>query len=238
MAKHGKRYREAAKLVTLGQLYDPQTAVGLLKKMPATKFDQTVEASIRLGIDVKQADQQVRGTVVLPHGTGKSVRLLVFAKGDKVKEAQEAGADYVGLEEFVEKIQGGWLEFDVAAAAPDVMNVVGRLGRVLGPRGLMPNPKAGTVTFDLARAVREIKAGKIEYRVDKAGILHVPVGKASFSEQALLENFTELLSAVVRAKPASSKGQFLRSITLSTTMGPGISIDPAKTGALAAAGAA
>jgi len=238
MATHGKRYREAAKLVTAGQLYDPQTAVGLLKRMPATKFDQTVEASIRLGIDVKQADQQVRGTVVLPHGTGKSVRLLVFAKGDKVKEAQDAGADYVGLEEFVEKIQGGWLEFDVAAAAPDVMNVVGRLGRVLGPRGLMPNPKAGTVTVDLARAVREIKAGKIEYRVDKAGILHVPVGKASFSEQALLENFTELLSAVVRAKPASSKGQFLRSITLSTTMGPGIPIDPAKTGALAAAGAA
>ncbi|HYM90169.1 MAG TPA: 50S ribosomal protein L1, partial [bacterium] len=161
-----------------------------------------------------------------------------FAKGDKVKEAQEAGADYVGLEEYVEKIQGGWLDFDVAAAAPDVMNVVGRLGRVLGPRGLMPNPKAGTVTFDLARAVREIKAGKIEYRVDKAGILHVPVGKASFSEQALLENFSELMSAVVRAKPASSKGVFLRSISLSTTMGPGIPIDPSKTGALAAAGAA
>ncbi len=238
MAKHGKRYREAAKLVTPGQMYDPQAAVSVLKRMPNTKFDQTVEVSIRLGIDVKQADQQVRGTVVLPHGTGKSVRLLVFAKGDKVKEAQEAGADYVGLEEFVEKIQGGWLDFDVAAAAPDVMNVVGRLGRVLGPRGLMPNPKAGTVTFDLARAVREIKAGKIEYRVDKAGILHVPVGKASFSEQALLENFSELMSAVVRAKPASSKGVFLKSISLSTTMGPGIPIDPAKTGALAAAGAA
>jgi len=238
MATHGKRYREAAKLVTPGQLYDPQTAVSVLKRMPNAKFDQTVEVSIRLGIDVKQADQQVRGTVVLPHGTGKSVRLLVFAKGDKVKEAQEAGADYVGLEEYVQKIQGGWLDFDVAAAAPDVMNVVGRLGRVLGPRGLMPNPKAGTVTFDLARAVREIKAGKIEYRVDKAGILHVPVGKASFSEQALLENFSELMSAVVRAKPASSKGQFLRSISLSTTMGPGIPIDPSKTGALAAAGAA
>ncbi len=238
MAKHGKRYREAAKLVTPGQMYDPQTAVSVLKRMPNAKFDQTVEVSIRLGIDVKQADQQVRGTVVLPHGTGKSVRLLVFAKGDKVKEAQEAGADYVGLEEYVEKIQGGWLDFDVAAAAPDVMNIVGRLGRVLGPRGLMPNPKAGTVTFDLARAVREIKAGKIEYRVDKAGILHVPVGKASFTEQALLENFSELMSAVVRAKPASSKGQFLKSISLSTTMGPGVPIDPSKTGALAAAGAA
>ncbi|HTD48049.1 MAG TPA: 50S ribosomal protein L1 [bacterium] len=238
MAIHGKRYREAAKLVTSGQLYDPATAVALLKKMPATKFDQTVEVNIRLGIDSKQADQQVRGTVVLPHGTGKSVRLLVFAKGEKVKEALDAGADYVGLEEFVEKIQGGWLEFDVAVAAPDVMNVVGRLGRVLGPRGLMPNPKAGTVTFDLTRAVKEIKAGKIEYRVDKFGILHVPFGKASFSEQALLENFTTLMSAVVRSKPASSKGQYVKSISLSTTMGPGITIDPAKTAAEAVAGAA
>jgi large subunit ribosomal protein L1 len=238
MPKHGKRYREAAKLLSDGQLYDPETAVSLLKQMPGTKFDQTIEVSIRLGIDSKQADQQVRGTVVLPHGTGKSVRLLVFAKGEKVKEAQEAGADYVGLEEFVEKIQGGWLEFDVAVAAPDVMNVVGRLGRVLGPRGLMPNPKAGTVTFDLARAVREIKAGKIEYRVDKFGILHVPIGKASFSEQALLENFTTLMTAVVRAKPAASKGQYLKNISLSGTMTPGIRIDPSKTVSLAVAGAA
>ena len=238
MARHGKRYREAAKLVTEGQLYEPAAAVSVFKQMPPTKFDQTVEVSIRLGIDSKQADQQVRGTVVLPHGTGKSVRLLVFAKGEKVKEAQEAGADYVGLEEFVEKIQGGWLEFDVAAAAPDVMNVVGRLGRVLGPRGLMPNPKAGTVTFDLARAVREIKAGKIEYRVDKFGILHVPVGKASFSEQALLENFTALMTAVVRAKPAASKGQYLKSVSLSGTMTPAISIDPSKTTSLVTAGAA
>jgi large subunit ribosomal protein L1 len=238
MARQGKRYREAAKLITEGQLYDPGVAVSLLKQMPPTKFDQTVEASIRLGIDSKQADQQVRGTVVLPHGTGKSVRLLVFAKGEKVKEAQEAGADYVGLEEFVEKIQGGWLEFDVAAAAPDVMNVVGRLGRVLGPRGLMPNPKAGTVTFDLARAVREIKAGKIEYRVDKFGILHVPIGKASFSEQALLENFTVLMTAVVRAKPPASKGQYLKSVSLAGTMTPGISIDPSKTTSLVTAGAA
>ena len=201
MGQHGKRYREAAKLITPGQMVDPETAVALLKRMPGTKFDQTVGVSIRLGIDTKQADQQVRGTVVLPHGTGKSVRLLVFAKGEKVKEALEAGADYVGLEEYVEKIQGGWLDFDVAVATPDVMNVAGRLGRVLGPRGLMPNPKAGTVTFDLARAVREIKAGKIEYRVDKAGILHVSIGKASFSEQALLENFSVLLGAVIRAKP-------------------------------------
>ncbi len=238
MARHGKRYREAAKLITEGQLYDPHTAVSLFKQMPGTKFDQTVEVNIRLGIDSKQADQQVRGTVVLPHGTGKSVRLLVFAKGEKVKEAQEAGADYVGVEEFVEKIQGGWLEFDVAVAAPDVMNVVGRLGRVLGPRGLMPNPKAGTVTFDLARAVREIKAGKIEYRVDKFGILHVPVGKASFSEQALFENLSTLMTAVIRAKPAASKGQYLRSISLSGTMTPGISIDPAKTASLAVAGTA
>jgi large subunit ribosomal protein L1 len=238
MATHGKRYREAAKLIPEGRSFDPPAAVSLLKQMPGTKFDQTIEVSIRLGIDSKQADQQVRGTVVLPHGTGKSVRLLVFAKGEKVKEAQEAGADYVGLEEFVEKIQGGWLEFDVAAAAPDVMNVVGRLGRVLGPRGLMPNPKAGTVTFDLARAVREIKAGKIEYRVDKFGILHVPVGKASFSEQALLENLNTLLTAVIRAKPAASKGQYLKSISLSGTMTPGIPIDPAKTASLAVAGAA
>ena len=238
MGQHGKRYREAAKLITPGQMVDPETAVALLKRMPGTKFDQTVGVSIRLGIDTKQADQQVRGTVVLPHGTGKSVRLLVFAKGEKVKEALEAGADYVGLEEYVEKIQGGWLDFDVAVATPDVMNVAGRLGRVLGPRGLMPNPKAGTVTFDLARAVREIKAGKIEYRVDKAGILHVSIGKASFSEQALLENFSVLLGAVIRAKPAASKGQYLRSITLSATMTPGIAIDPSKTAALAVAGAA
>jgi large subunit ribosomal protein L1 len=238
MAHHGKRYRDAAKLLAGGQLYDPRAAIGLLKQMPPARFDQTVEVSIRLGIDPKQADQQVRGTVVLPHGTGKSVRLLVFAKGEKVKEAQDAGADYAGLEEFVEKIQGGWLEFDVAVAAPDVMNVVGRLGRVLGPRGLMPNPKAGTVTFDLARAVREIKAGKIEYRVDRFGILHVPLGKASFPEQALLENFDALVAAVIRAKPAASKGQYLRSVTIAGTMTPGIRIDPAKIQSLAAAGAA
>jgi large subunit ribosomal protein L1 len=209
-------------------LYEPQGAVAALKQAPRAKFDETVEAHIRLGIDPKQADQQVRGTVVLPHGTGKSVRVLVFAKGDKVKEAQEAGADYAGLEEFVEKVQGGWFDFDVAIAAPDVMNVVGRLGRALGPRGLMPNPKAGTVTFDIGRAVRETKGGKIEYRVDKAGIIHTAIGKASFTEQALAENLDTLINAVVRAKPASAKGQYLRSISLSTSMGPGINVDPSK----------
>ena len=238
MATHGKRYREALKVLEPGKLYDPDTAVTLLKQMPAAKFDETVELHVRLGIDPKQADQQVRGTVVLPHGTGKSVRLLVLAKGEKVKEAQEAGADSVGLEEFVEKIQGGWLEFDTVVATPDVMNVVGRLGRILGPRGLMPNPKAGTVTFDLTRAIREIKAGKIEYRVDRFGILHLPLGKASFSAPALQENLATLMSAIVRSKPSSSKGQYLRSITLTTTMGPGISIDPSKATAATAVGVA
>ena len=228
MAQHGKRYREALKHIEPEKLYDPQAAVAALKQVPRAKFDETVEAHIRLGIDPKQADQQVRGTVVLPHGTGKSVRVLVFAKGDKVKEAQEAGADYTGLEEFTEKVQGGWFDFDVAIATPDVMNVVGRLGRVLGPRGLMPNPKAGTVTFDIGRAVRETKGGKIEYRVDKTGIIHTAVGKASFSEQALAENFDTLINAVVRAKPSSAKGQYLKSISLSTTMGTGIKIDPNK----------
>jgi large subunit ribosomal protein L1 len=235
---HGKRYREASKLIEKGALYTPEVGVGLLKKMPVAKFDETVEVHIRLGIDPKQADQQVRGTIVLPHGTGKSVRVLVFAKGEKVKEAQEAGADFVGVEEFVEKIQGGWLEFDVAVATPDVMNVVGRLGRILGPRGLMPNPKAGTVTFDLSRAVREVKAGKIEYRVDRFGILHVAIGKMSFPTAALQENFTTLLNAVVRAKPSSSKGQYLRSVSLTSTMGPGIRIDPAKAATVPVAGAA
>lgn len=238
MAAHGKRYRDASKILERGKLYDPEAAVALFKQMPVAKFDETIEVHIRLGIDPKQADQQVRGTVVLPHGTGKAVRVLVLAKGDKVKEAQDAGADYAGLEEFVEKIQGGWLEFDIAVAAPDVMNVVGRLGRILGPRGVMPNPKAGTVTFDVGRAVREVKAGKIEYRVDRFGILHVPIGKASFSAPALAENFTTLLNAVVRSKPASSKGQYLRSVTLTSTMGPGIRIDPARASTLAVAGAA
>ncbi len=238
MAQHGKRYREAIKRIERGRLYDPEAAIALLKDLPPARFDETVEAHIRLGIDPKQADQQVRGTVVLPHGTGKTVRVLVFARGDKVREALEAGADYAGLEELVEKIQGGWLDFDTAVATPDVMGVVGRLGRILGPRGLMPNPKAGTVTFDVGRAVREIKAGKIEYRVDRYGLLHVPIGKVSFSPQALLENFATLIHAVVRSKPPASKGQYLRSITLATTMGPGIPVDPSRATAIGVAGAA
>ncbi len=227
MGKHGKRYLEGAKLVNADTLYSPADAIRLLKQMPKAKFDENVDVAIRLGIDPKQADQQVRGTVALPAGTGKSVRVLVFAKGEKAKEAEAAGADYVGAEEFVEKIQGGWTDFDVAIATPDLMSLVGRLGRVLGPRGLMPNPKAGTVTFDIARAVKEIKAGKIEYRVEKAGILHTGIGKASFTEEQLLANLTALVEAVVRAKPASAKGQYLRSITLSTTMGPAARVDPA-----------
>jgi large subunit ribosomal protein L1 len=196
--------------------------------MPKAKFDETVDCAIRLGVDPKQADQQVRGTVGLPAGTGKPVRVLVFAKGEKIKEAESAGADFVGVEDLVEKIQGGWVEFDVAVATPDVMSTVGRLGRVLGPRGLMPNPKAGTVTFDITKAVREIKAGKIEYRTDKFGIIHAGIGKASFTEEQLLQNFNSLIEAIVRAKPASSKGQYLKTITLSTTMGPAVKVDPAK----------
>ena len=228
MPPHGKRYAQAAQGIAGTTLYDPREAIRLVKGGAGAKFDETVEAAIRLGVDPKQADQQVRGTVALPAGTGKSVRVVVFAKGDKVKEAESAGADLVGADELVEKVQGGWTDFDVAVATPDMMGTVGRLGRILGPRGLMPNPKAGTVTFDLAKAVREIKAGKIEYRTEKAGIIHVGIGKASFSEDQLLENFTALMDALMRAKPASAKGQYLRSITLSTTMGPGVKVDPAK----------
>ena len=235
MKRHGKRYITAATQVEARRLYGPEEAVRLVKATATAKFDETVEAHIRLGVDPKQADQQVRGTVVLPHGTGKSVRVLVFAKGEKAKEAEAAGADIVGAEDLVEKIQGGWLEFDVAVATPDVMSLVGRLGRILGPRGLMPNPKAGTVTFDLARAVREIKAGKIEFRLDKTGIIHVPIGKARFSETQLLENLAALLEAIVRARPAAAKGQYIRSLTLSATMGPGVRVDPAKAAALRAA---
>lgn len=229
---HGKRYVESAKLITSGQLYDPAEAIKLIKQGGRAKFDETVEVAIRLGVDPKQADQQVRGTVALPAGTGKTVRVLVFAKGEKAKEAEAAGADHVGAEEFVEKIQGGWTDFDVAVATPDMMSTVGKLGRILGPRGLMPNPKAGTVTFDLAKAVKEIKGGKIEYRTEKAGIIHAGIGKASFTEDQLLANFTTLIEAIVRAKPAAAKGTYLLSITLSTTMGPGIKIDPAKAQAL------
>jgi len=232
MRDRGKRYRELVKTVAPETLYEPREAVRLVKATARAKFDETVDVALRLGIDPKQADQQVRGTVPLPAGTGRQVRVLVFARGEKVKEAEAAGADYVGADEYIEKIQGGWLEFDVAVATPDMMGAVGRLGRILGPRGLMPNPKAGTVTFDLTRAVREIKAGKIEYRTEKAGIIHVPIGKASFTEEQLLANFTALVDAVLRSRPASAKGQYLRSITLSTTMGPGIRVDPAKAEAL------
>lgn len=231
MGRHGKRYLTAAKQRDPRTLYAPEEAVRILKATASAKFNETIEAHVRLGVDPKQADQQVRGTVVLPHGTGKSVRVVVFAKGEKAREAEAAGADFVGAEDLVEKIQGGWMDFDVAAASPDVMNLVGRLGRLLGPRGLMPNPKAGTVTMDLGRAVREIKAGKIEFRLDKSGIIHVPVGKSNFTEAQLLENLTTLVDAVMRAKPAAAKGQYVRSLAVASTMGPGIRIDPSKAAA-------
>ncbi len=231
MGRHGKRYLTAVKQRDPRTLYAPEEAVRILKATASAKFNETIEAHVRLGVDPKQADQQVRGTVVLPHGTGKSVRVLVFAKGEKAREAEAAGADFVGAEDLVEKIQGGWMDVDVAAASPDVMNLVGRLGRLLGPRGLMPNPKAGTVTMDLGRAVREIKAGKIEFRLDKAGIIHVAVGKANFTEAQLLENLTTLVDAVMRAKPAAAKGQYVRSLAIASTMGPGIRIDPSKAAA-------
>lgn len=228
----GKRFGEVSKLVEPGKFYEPAEALRLVRQTAKAKFDETIECAIRLGIDPKQADQQVRGTVALPAGSGKTVRVLVFAKGEKAKETEAAGADFVGAEDLIEKIQGGWLEFDVAIATPDLMGTVGRLGRILGPRGLMPNPKAGTVTFEVAKAVKEFKAGKIEYRTEKAGIIHAPIGKASFSEDQLLANFSALIEAIGRAKPAAAKGQYLRSITLSTTMGPAVRIDPAKAEAL------
>ena len=209
--------------------YDVEEAVSIIKKTANAKFDETIEAHIKLGVDGRHADQQVRGAVVLPHGTGKKVRVLVFAKGDKVEEAQAAGADFVGGQELVPKIQNeGWLDFDVVVATPDMMGVVGRLGRVLGPKGLMPNPKAGTVTMDVTKAVNDIKAGKIEYRLDKTNIIHVPVGKASFTEEQLADNFHTLMGAIVKAKPAAAKGQYLRSVTITSTMGPGIKLNPVK----------
>ena len=227
--KRGKKYTEAAKLVDRTVQYEVAEAISLVKKTAVAKFDETVEAHIRLGVDGRHADQQVRGAVVLPHGTGKSVRVLVFAKGDKIAEAEAAGADYVGGEELIPKIQNeGWFEFDVVVATPDMMGVVGRLGRVLGPKGLMPNPKAGTVTMDVTKAVNDIKAGKIEYRLDKANIIHVPVGKVSFTDEQLKENVTALMDAIVKAKPSSLKGQYLRSITLATTMGPGVKVSVAQ----------
>ena len=229
--KKGKRYVESVKLVDRTNLYDVEEAVALLKKTASAKFDETIEAHIRLGVDGRHADQQVRGAVVLPHGTGKSVRVLVFAKDDKIAEAQAAGAEYVGGQELVQKIQGeGWLDFDVVVATPDMMGVVGRLGRILGPKGLMPNPKAGTVTMDVTKAVKDIKAGKVEYRLDKTNIIHVPVGKASFTEEQIADNFHTLIGAIIKAKPAAAKGQYMRSVVISSTMGPGIKLNPAKLG--------
>ena len=227
--KRGKKYVEAAKLVDRTVQYDPAEAIDLVKKTAVAKFDETIEAHIRLGVDGRHADQQVRGAVVLPHGTGKKVRVLEFAKGDKVAEAEAAGADYVGGEELIPKIQNeGWFEFDVVVATPDMMGVVGRLGRVLGPKGLMPNPKAGTVTMDVTKAVNDIKAGKIEYRLDKANIIHCPVGKASFTAEQLNDNFNTLMDAIVKAKPASAKGQYMKSVTITSTMGPGVKVSTVK----------
>ena len=229
--KRGKKYTEAAKLVDRATQYDVAEAISLVKKTAVAKFDETVEAHIRLGVDGRHADQQVRGAVVLPHGTGKTVRVLVFAKGDKVAEAEAAGADFVGGEELIPRIQNeGWFDFDVVVATADMMGVVGRLGRVLGPKGLMPNPKAGTVTMDVTKAVNDIKAGKIEYRLDKANIIHCPVGKASFTEEQLTENFNTLMDAIVKAKPASAKGTYMKSVTVTSTMGPGIKVNTLKIG--------
>ncbi len=227
--KHGKKYLEAAKLVDRATFYEPDAAIALVKKASAAKFDETVEVHIRTGCDGRHAEQQIRGAVVLPNGTGKTVKVLVFAKGDKVNEAEAAGADYVGGDELIPKIQNdGWLDFDVVVATPDMMGVVGRLGKILGPKGLMPNPKAGTVTMDVAKAIADIKAGKVEYRLDKTNIVHVPVGKVSFTEEALLENFNALMDAIVKARPSALKGQYLRSITLASTMGPGVKVSVAK----------
>lgn len=227
--KRGKKYIEAAKNIERGNLYDKEEAISLVKKTAVAKFDETVEAHIRTGCDGRHAEQQIRGAVVLPNGTGRTVKVLVFAKGDKLAEAEAAGADFVGGDELIPKIQNeGWLEFDVVVATPDMMGVVGRLGKVLGPKGLMPNPKAGTVTMDVTKAVNDIKAGKIEYRLDKANIIHVPVGKVSFEEAKLQENLDALMEAIVKAKPSVLKGQYLKSITLSTTMGPGVKINTAK----------
>lgn len=227
--KRSKNYLDSEKLIDKSAQYTPSEALDLAVKTSKAKFDETIEVAIKLGVDPRHADQQVRGTVVLPHGTGKTVKVLVFAKGDKAKEAEAAGADYVGAEEYIEKIQKeNWFDFDVVVATPDMMGVVGRLGRVLGPKGLMPNPKAGTVTFDVAKALSDIKAGKVEYRVDKTSIIHVAIGKRSFGVEKLHDNFRVLMEAVVRAKPASTKGQYLRTVSISSTMGPGIKLNPAK----------
>ena len=227
--KHGKKYTEAAKLVDRATYYEPEEALALVKKTATAKFDETVEVHIRTGCDGRHAEQQIRGAVVLPNGTGKTVRVLVFAKGEKVNEAEAAGADHVGGEELIPKIQNdGWLDFDVVVATPDMMGVVGRLGKVLGPKGLMPNPKAGTVTMDVAKAIADIKAGKIEYRLDKTNIVHAPIGKASFTEDQLNENYKALIDAILKAKPSSLKGQYLKSVTVTSTMGPGVKVSTAK----------
>ncbi len=227
--KHGKRYNESAKMIDRATFYELEDAVALAKKAATAKFDETVEVHIRTGCDGRHADQQIRGAVVLPNGTGKTVKVLVFAKGDKIAEAEAAGADYVGGDELIPKIQNdGWLDFDVVVATPDMMGVVGRLGKVLGPKGLMPNPKAGTVTMDVTKAINDIKAGKIEYRLDKTNIIHCPIGKVSFSEEQLTQNLNTLLEAIVKAKPSTLKGQYLKSITLSSTMGPGVKVSVAK----------
>ena len=225
----GKKYQDAAKLIERTKLYDSQEAMELVCKAAKAKFDETVELHVKLGVDSRHADQQVRGAVILPHGTGKTVRVLVFAKGDKLAEAEAAGADYAGAEELVTKIQGeNWFEFDVVVATPDMMGVVGRLGKVLDPKGLMPNPKAGTVTMDVAKAIADIKSGKIEYRLDKTNIIHCPIGKVSFGAEKLLENFNALMGAVIKAKPAAAKGQYLRSVSVASTMGPGVKINQSK----------
>ena len=227
--KKGKRYAEAAKLVDRTKLYDVQEAVSVVKKAANAKFDETIEAHLRLGVDGRQADQQIRGAVVLPHGTGKKVRVLVFAKDAKAEEAKAAGAEYVGAEELIPKIQKeNWFDFDVVVATPDMMGIVGRLGRDLGPKGLMPNPKAGTVTMDVTKAIEDIKAGKIEYRLDKNNIIHVPVGKASFTEEQLADNFQTLIDAIIKAKPSAAKGQYFKNVTITSTMGPGVKVDTTK----------
>ena len=229
MAKQPKKYQEAIKKFDRQNLYVASEALGIVVDVASAKFDETVEAHIKLGVDSRHADQQVRGAIVLPHGTGKTKRVLVFAKGEKAKEAEAAGADFVGAEELVAKIQGeNWFEFDVIVATPDMMGVVGRLGKVLGPKGLMPNPKSGTVTFDVAKAIEEIKAGKVEYRLDKTNIIHVPVGKVSFGKEKLTENFHALIEAVVKAKPSAAKGQYIRTVTFASTMGPGVKVNPVR----------
>jgi large subunit ribosomal protein L1 len=228
MPSRGKRYQEISQEIDRAKLYEVKDAIELAQKLSKVKFDETIEVACKLGVNPKYADQMVRGAVVLPHGTGKTLKVAVFAKGEKAKEAEEAGADIVGAEDLAQKVQEGWMAFDVAVATPDMMGVVGRLGKILGPKGLMPNPKSGTVTFEVAKAIKDIKAGKIEYRVDKTSIVHVPIGKVSFETGKLLENFYIFIEALIKAKPASSKGQYLRSVVISSTMGPGIKLNPQK----------